>query len=338
MNLVNAAFPEVSVLVCCYNSEARMALLGDSLARLEGPETGLEFLLVDNASRDGTRAGLEAIAARLGPCAKVVAEPRPGLMYARCAAVGRSMGKWVVFFDDDNEPSPDYLKQCLRLVDAYPRAVVCTGNSVLPSHVSKPSGAEDILRALALREDPGEFAFQMDRLHFQHAPFGAGLCTRGDLIRAACSSWLQGSQKVVGRQGSSLSSSEDVWLTHFLARDGGDVVFSDRLRLTHHIQAGRVEPEYLCRLAYANGRGYWNLVEAIRELRPNLEGLPKSLGSLWLREHIKGLVKVVRLARKPSLDALGSLAFSIGVLADCYFRKLAKSASGQASGGETARL
>lgn len=320
--------PSVTVIVCCHNSEARIGLLSRALAGLDRPEGGVEFLLVDNASRDGTRAGLQTLVAHLASTtpagAQVVDEPRPGLMYARCAAVARSRGRWVVFFDDDNEPDRDYLVQCLRLAKEHPEAVVCTGNSVLPEPLRIPPGAEEISRALALRQERGESAFRLDRLHCATAPFGAGMCTRGDRIRTACEAWSKGNQKVVGRQGNSLSSSEDVWLTHYLAREGGEVVFSERLLLRHHIRADRLESEYLCRLAYANGRGYWNLVEAIRELRPGLAGLPTSTASLLRLEMAKAWVKLAKLLLRPTIDALARLAFSIGVIADCYFRRFVR--------------
>lgn len=260
-----------SIITCFFNSAHRLENYFAALRALDVAGRRVEFILVDNASRDATPAGLQAGLAGLGAPARILAESRPGLMYARCTGLAAARGEFVLFLDDDNEPAPDYLAELDRLIAAHPSAAMFTGNTVLPSGYPVDAGNTGALPLLVVRELPGEFAFILDTFHSPHFPWGAGLFARREALGQACRAWLAGgSQAITGRAGGKLSGGEDIWLAHFLTRHGERVVFSDRLRLVHRMDPERLRPTYLGRLAFENGVEHAQLVAAIRMLKPAL--------------------------------------------------------------------
>ncbi|CAA9308305.1 MAG: hypothetical protein AVDCRST_MAG11-1309 [uncultured Gemmatimonadaceae bacterium] len=106
----------LSLVVC---TRDRDAVLGDALATLDRLRCrrSWELVLVDNGSRDGTRARLDAFAARATVTVRVLGEPRPGLGRARNAGVLAARGAIVAFTDDDCYPAPDYLDAVLAVFD-----------------------------------------------------------------------------------------------------------------------------------------------------------------------------------------------------------------------------
>lgn len=88
-----------SLIVPSRNGEDTLAECLDSLARLATPDSGLEIILVDNASTDDTGRLMREFAAATG--AVVLFEPRHGKSHALNTAIGRARGDMLVFLDDD---------------------------------------------------------------------------------------------------------------------------------------------------------------------------------------------------------------------------------------------
>jgi hypothetical protein len=104
------------------------------------------------------------------------------------------------------------------------------------------------------------------------------LFSRRTELRQACQEWQRGDKKITGRAGGNLTGGEDIWLIHRLTRENRQVVFSDRLRMIHRMDRSRLQSAYLGRLGWENGVGHLAVVEAVRELKPNLR---EPVGSTW---------------------------------------------------------
>lgn len=259
-----------SIVTCFYNSARRLERYLQALRRLDLQGEDVEFVFVDNASRDDTMECLRSASGSLPARVTLLTEPNPGLMHARSSGVAAAQGEFVLFLDDDNEPEPDYLKELSRLVDQYRDAVLFTGNCVLPEEYPAELGNAGVLPLLVIRELKGEFSFQLDTLVPPHIPWGAGLFARRSELVTACAAWSRGDVGITGRRGEQLSGGEDIWLAHYLTRTGTPVVFSDRLRITHRLDRDRFQAGYLARLGLENGLGHLALVEAVLEVKPQL--------------------------------------------------------------------
>lgn len=108
--------PRVSVVIPCYNAAATLPRALASVAA-QGVD-GLELVLVDDNSQDGT-PGILAAAAAAG--AKVVRLPgRSGAAAARNAGVAAAQGTYVAFLDADDEWLPGKLAAQLALLESSP--------------------------------------------------------------------------------------------------------------------------------------------------------------------------------------------------------------------------
>ncbi len=102
-----------SVIVPSHNGADTLPACLEALARVRRPSEGIEIILVDNASTDGTAGLMRAFAIQEG--ASFLSEPRQGKSYALNAAIERAAGEMLVFLDDDVIADG-------QLIDAYARA------------------------------------------------------------------------------------------------------------------------------------------------------------------------------------------------------------------------
>lgn len=268
----------LTLITCFHDSRARLPDYLRALRALDVQGVALEVVWVDNASRDDTATLLEAEAARSPWPVKVLREPQPGLMFARCAGIAAASGEWVLFLDDDNEPRADYLPQLARLIDAYPDASFYSGNSVPPAEYAL---AEEWIQAaayVALRRLSGEFAFELTGVSHPAGPWGAGLFGRRAELVEACRAWKTGDCRIAGRTGAGLSGGEDHWMIHHVCRQRPRCVFSDRLELVHRLDRRRLDPRHLARVAFQLGADTPDHFDAFRALRPEL---PVSYPTGW---------------------------------------------------------
>jgi len=100
----------ISIVVCTCNREEKLAKLLDSLTAMAAPE-GLawELIVVDNNSRDGTAALLEAAESTGELPLRRLFESRQGLALAHNTALQAAKGDVIAFIDDDCRAAPDWL-------------------------------------------------------------------------------------------------------------------------------------------------------------------------------------------------------------------------------------
>ena len=122
--------PDISIVIPTYN---RCRQLEPVLAALLAQDTGgatYEVIVVDNNSRDGTRAVVEkAMASDSLGLISYVFEPRQGVSYARNTGVERSRAPIVAFLDDDGVPVRTWVREAKRAFAVYPQ-VDCIGGRV----------------------------------------------------------------------------------------------------------------------------------------------------------------------------------------------------------------
>jgi glucosyl-dolichyl phosphate glucuronosyltransferase len=117
----------------------RASLLRETLQRLASLATpnGVEWelIVVQNNCTDGTPAVLAELASRLP--LRALSESRPGVNFARNAAVDAARGDYIVFIDDDTLVEQGWLAAYASAFASFPEADVF-GGPIVPRFASPP--------------------------------------------------------------------------------------------------------------------------------------------------------------------------------------------------------
>lgn len=118
--------PIISVITVCRNAEATLESCIRSV--LEQTLTGIEYLIVDGASSDGTQDILQRYRDRLD---RILSEPDRGIYDAMNKGLRMARGTYVYFLNaDDRLNGPDMLEKAFRVcsdADCYYGDVLFTG-------------------------------------------------------------------------------------------------------------------------------------------------------------------------------------------------------------------
>jgi glycosyltransferase involved in cell wall biosynthesis len=287
----------ISVIICCYNSAARLPeTLGHlSCQRVDG-EIPWEVIVVDNNSKDGTaQLATQCWPADASAPLRIVREPKPGVGYARQRGIQESRYEILSFVDDDNWLCAGWLQAAVEIMADYPKVGACGGPSAAVTTVPLPGWFSSYQLCYAVGD-------QRERAE------AGELWTAGMVLRR--SAWEQvlrlGFQPfAASRTGGELLSGEDTEMCRALHLAGWRIHYDPRLQIEHFIRADRIEWGYLRRLC----RGFGASSAQIDAYRFALGGSPSSLkGRLrrtWLWNVYASARGVLRY-RQILIDALRS--------------------------------
>jgi succinoglycan biosynthesis protein ExoA len=106
--------PKVSVIVPCYNEQSTIRLLLEALHAQTYPHAGLEVVISDGLSTDGTRAAIAAFQKDFPALQiRVVDNARRSIPAALNRAIEASQGEIIVRLDGHSKPYPDYVERCI---------------------------------------------------------------------------------------------------------------------------------------------------------------------------------------------------------------------------------
>lgn len=128
-------WPRVTVAVCTRDGATRLPECLDALVALDYPPERLELLVVDNAPSDATT---ERLVEERYPRIRYLCEPRPGLDFARNAAIAAADGDIVAFTDDDVSVDAGWVAALARVFAAEPDVDAVTG-LVVPDEIDVES-------------------------------------------------------------------------------------------------------------------------------------------------------------------------------------------------------
>jgi glycosyltransferase involved in cell wall biosynthesis len=246
-NTATAVREAVSVVICCYNSAARLPETLRHLVEQKIPQ-GMEWeiVVVDNASADDTTAVAERFAAAHPELSvRIVPEPQPGQMFARVRGLREARGGIILFVDDDNWLEPEYVALMAETMQAHPEIAGLGGMSTAVYEQEPPPWVSRHERLFAVSGLPKE----TDELTEVNFLWGAGTAFR----RRALEDVADLSFRVPGRRGTALHGGDDDELCYRLQIRGHKLFRHPSLRFQHYLPAQRVQWSYLRRLCYATG-------------------------------------------------------------------------------------
>lgn len=240
-----AASPiKVTVAIPTYNRAdfLRQTLAG--IAEQQFPRDHFEVLVIDNNSRDHTRAVVEEFA-QTHPAPRYIQETKQGLDYARNRAIAEARGDIIVFGDDDILVGTDWLAQMAvpLLADAGTRRIGAVGGEVIPVF---PDGLPDWVREwhapLGFRPDTGP-------LEARHSPMGANL---------AFPKWVFDElglfHTALDRAAGNYFSGGDSEMIRRVREGGFEVWFAPGAAVKHQMPASRTTFRYAARHAFDSAR------------------------------------------------------------------------------------
>jgi len=279
-----STFP-ATVIVCTHNPRPeyfRRTIEG--LAHQTLPKDKWELCVIDNASAPPV-SSLDDLSWH--PAARIIREDRLGLTPARLRGIAEASGNILIFVDDDNVLAPDYLETACELFKTQPDVGCLGAGMIVPEFEEEPENSvRHATTLLALRQEANPLkATTFDTI--VALPLGAGLCLTRNLAKA----WTQlvgtdARRLALGRQGTNLSSGEDLDIALLTLSKKLTCLVDPRLKIIHLIPASRVQRDYLLRLteeiSFSNVilRNVWEKEDRHR--------FPAVL--LWLRYRAPGLL------------------------------------------------
>lgn len=116
--------PAVSVLIPCRNEAPGIVECLESVRRQESPDGGLEVIVADGESEDGTREVVERYlkqwkAGEAGAAAEIRVVRNPGRIVSTGLnqAIREARGRILVRMDSHTEYAPDYVRRCVEVLE-----------------------------------------------------------------------------------------------------------------------------------------------------------------------------------------------------------------------------
>lgn len=281
--------PAITVMICAHNPHReRLNRTLEGLRRQTLPARDWELILVDNQSSPPLGRTVDLA---WHPRGRIVLEEKLGLTPARLRGFREAQSDLVVMVDDDNVLDENYLAASLKAFRDNPRLGAAGGKAIPEYEEAPPEWFPRVGISLACRDlgdreltENWRDAGRADRVYPSISPVGAGMVLRRAVWEVYMEQ-LKGDPRrgALDRTGKSLVSGGDNDIVMTALNEGWDVGYLPALSLRHLIPRGRVQPEYLARLAEASFRS-WVLVLDIHGLRP-WKAIPAWAGPLLKARH-----------------------------------------------------
>lgn len=240
----------ISIIVCCYNSVNRLKpTIEHLLNQVDIHPSQWEVLIIDNASTDKTSEVASALwengKKENSPNFKIIKEPTPGLSAARLCGIKNSVFDFVLFCDDDNWLSKNYLSDAFSIIDNNLEVGIIGGYGV-PVFEGKepPYFWENQHHTLAVGS---QYSEEGDITNTRKVVYGAGMILNKNAFLKLINNYQFVFQST-DRIGSSLISSGDHELCLAMRMIGYKIVWTKKLQFSHYIPKNRTEINYYKKL------------------------------------------------------------------------------------------
>ena len=258
----------LSVVVPCRNESRHIETCVRSILSQERPPGGIEVIVVDGMSDDGTREILKTLT-QAHPELRVVENPRRVTPCAMNAGIREARGQYIAILGAHCDYAADYLKTCVELLDEHPE-VSCAGGPIISA--GKSVFGQAVAAAMSHPVGIGNATHR----HPDFEGYAEGACYpvfRKEIFEE------------IGLYDEMLVRNQDDELNYRLAKHGRKVFLSPRARSTYFV---RETIHSLFRQYFEYG--YWR-VAVIRKHR-----MPASFRHLVPPAFVIGLVGSLALA------------------------------------------
>ena len=281
---------KVNVIICTYNPD--QDIFNEVLLSLKNQTLSKQYwnLIIVNNNSDIAIPEIENIDWHNG--VRIINEQKPGLAYARLAGFNQcEPNSLIVFVDDDNLLSTDYLETCVEFSLAHPQ-VGCFGGKSLPRYETAPPdwfhqlgislGCQDFGNTLYISQYKDDSIIK----NYPHkAPIGTGLAITYHAFLIYKNS-LDDKKLKLGRKRDDLTSAEDNDIVLTVVRAGFQIAYIPQLSVTHIIPKYRYGFEYLKEMAYKSSISWIKVLEIhrinFRQKIPRWTVLPRQIRAWFM--------------------------------------------------------
>jgi glycosyltransferase involved in cell wall biosynthesis len=268
----------VSIIICFYNGGLKLGPTIQHLLSQSGRNPmNTELILVNNGSTDDSESRVKSVLQKIQNFDwKIVNESKPGLANARLCGLKHAAFDLLLYCDDDNWLSPDYLEKGEAFLRTHPDVAILGGKGTATSTIPIPFWFEKHQNYYAV----GPQMAHSGRVYGKrHMVYGAGMFIRKKSFETLldCGFAFQS----LGRTGKNLSAGEDSELCLAIQLTGQHVWYLEDLHFQHFMEPYRLEKNYLKKLQKGmNYSGFYG-----RFYRDFLFGyVPKVTRFFWLKE------------------------------------------------------
>ncbi|MEM8525607.1 MAG: glycosyltransferase [Bacteroidota bacterium] len=234
----------VSVVICTYNGAQRLKPTLEHIAAQKTENLAWETILIDNNSKDESAAVARTIwdAADVSVPLRIVKEEQAGLSYAKARGLKEAQYGYLIYVDDDNSISDNYVQTVFEILEAHSEVAVCSGDGevAVPADFELPTWWEKFQYAYAVGKQGEEEGYLENSFLW-----GASSAFR---VSALEELYEVHELYLTGRIGSKLAAGEDGELCLGLQLLGYKLYYSPQLQFKHHIPTDRINRDYLKRL------------------------------------------------------------------------------------------
>jgi len=284
-----------SIIICSYNPDERIfRRCLEAVRLLNGSAGTFEVLLIDNNSIPELYSFeyiREAVAQM--PFMRIIVEKQQGLSFARQRGFLESKGRYLIFFDDDNEPFSDYLMALSRLYDTFPSVGAWGPGNVWVDYVDGIASELKEYADLLFQERHEAFVQYASQRSQQNCyPYGTGLSIKRELMQYYVALLSEGGLTLKGRDGNLLTSGEDTQMVLACIVQGAAAGVAPDLKIKHMVPGKRATYAYIKKLIYGTHVCYdLSIRQLIPEHVVNFGRPLKGNSMLWFKV-VKRYLKV----------------------------------------------
>lgn len=302
-----------SIIVCTHNPDTHIfGRLLTALRKLNTSGLQYEIIIVDNNSTPEVSKDdrFDPLLRNL-PRAKVIKESAPGLTAARIAGIKQAHYEWIIFFDDDNEPAPDYLYEANAFIAKHEQLGICGAGTIEVDFLehNEETRRQRIITLFQEKKVPEEII--SNDLHEgkdEAFPFGTGMIVRKDILAEYSREVADGTFTLRDRTGKSLSSAGDTQILYLALKKGYYSGTSPAIKLKHIIAGKKTTRQAIIKLYYSLHAGH---IKAFNEV---FTEKPYAVRKISNREILKSFYAELRKRRfKLSSDTLFNISESLGM-------------------------
>lgn len=235
----------ISVIICTHNPRHEyLRRVLDSLKNQTLDKEVWELLIIDNASNLSLASKVDLA----WHCnSRHISEKQLGLTHARICGIQQAKANILIFVDDDNILSFDYLEKVKNIANDWPMLGAWGGQCLPDFEIEPPTWTKEFWEYLGIRFiDRNRWS---NFPQWESTPIGAGLCVRKNVAEVYAHSLQNDPRRInLDRQGNTLLSCGDMDFAYTACDMGlGIGIFTD-LKLLHLMPPDRLEESYLLRM------------------------------------------------------------------------------------------
>jgi glycosyltransferase involved in cell wall biosynthesis len=266
----------VSVIICCYNSSEKIENVLFHIQKQITNGILWEVILVDNASCDNTTVVAQKCWTRKDVQLKIVLESKPGLSNARRKGLDISEYSIIVFVDDDNLISNNYISRAYDIMSSKSDVGLAGGLGVPVANIEFPAWFSNYQDAFAVGPQSDQDGYVPSSRSYLH---GAGIVIRKSVWDSLVS---KGFNFILSdRKGKSLNSGGDSEISVLFRLSGYKLWYDSGLSFKHVIPENRLKWDYVIKLSREFGKSF-AILDLYHAKVNNLSGWERLKSYSWV--------------------------------------------------------